>query len=499
MSRKTKKILKNINAKMMPYTVLFLLVAVVFSGVYMVLLPGDKSVRADTIDTNNWSYYKEITISDKVNEYQTLINITKTSGGDVDCEGHCNDNFSDLRFADAENNLVPYFICRSVSGSYAQVLVNNSFNDTTLYMYYGNSNAANESNGSSTFDFFDGFDGTSQDPLDQWTEYGTIDWSSDGYVALDEDDELFSDDSFSIGRTVHTYVTTNEQDVTLCAFYEAHGQEDNRTTLESTDAGGLSLTELRFQAEDDVSYTRQEDDIWSDPTAGYYHYCIRWDTDYVNASQNDVYATSTITANVPDVSLTVALRAWDSSQASTLTADWVGISKFDKNTQPSYSFGGENSISSATYEISGLNVDTRFIWSGEAGQSIWANDTGATYETLAIHTNVSLESDNCTDIFVDFGSLGIDSDITEEHINITVARNISDFTTNLYQVPSDGNVTINASVWDAQSWCAGDNPFPIVGVNITIYVRARISIPSGKDAGTYTNASGWAVKWKVVS
>jgi hypothetical protein len=98
-----------------------------------------------------WGNRKEITISNPVEDYQSLINISKSSGGDVSCEGHCNDNFSDIRFACANGTLLPYWIQEKTDGTECVVWVNNTFNDSTIYLYYNNTAAISASNATETF------------------------------------------------------------------------------------------------------------------------------------------------------------------------------------------------------------------------------------------------------------------------------------------------------------------------------------------------------------
>ena len=55
-----------------------------------------------------------------INEYQMFINVTKTSGGDVDCNNHCNDDFGDIRFVDVDNSTyLDYWIEKKIDGSFA--------------------------------------------------------------------------------------------------------------------------------------------------------------------------------------------------------------------------------------------------------------------------------------------------------------------------------------------------------------------------------------------
>lgn len=101
------------------------------------------------------------------------------NGYDVYCQGNCNNDFSDLRFLDANQNdqLLPYWIENYVSGDYAAIWVKiseslSSGNTVTLNIYYGNASATSLSNGTNTCEFFDDFNSLN---WDNWNSYGTGD------------------------------------------------------------------------------------------------------------------------------------------------------------------------------------------------------------------------------------------------------------------------------------------------------------------------------------
>ena len=114
----------------------------------------------------DWSYRKELNISNPVSDYQMQLVVGYDSGAssyDVHCEGHCNTNFSDLRFTASDGTtLRSYWIERKTDGDTCLVWINTS-GESKIYMYYGNNNVGCQSNGNSTFLFFDDFLGTSLD------------------------------------------------------------------------------------------------------------------------------------------------------------------------------------------------------------------------------------------------------------------------------------------------------------------------------------------------
>jgi hypothetical protein len=132
--------------------------------------------RAREVNLNSSIHGQPIELSN----YQIKINVNYGSGaseGDtVYLSGRCQPSFGDVRFTwynAAENTEVecPYWTEQVASGSNAvfwvkvpQIQSSNS----TLYIYYGQSNAVSTSNGNQTFEFFDDFSGT----LSKWTTVG---------------------------------------------------------------------------------------------------------------------------------------------------------------------------------------------------------------------------------------------------------------------------------------------------------------------------------------
>ncbi len=106
---------------------------------------------------SSWNYKIDNTITDGVRPYQISLNISNSIGTNnathVYCGGHCNVNFTDIRFTLDNNTLLPYWI--EDNSSTGKVWVNVTANGT-VNMYYGNTNAVSTSNGTNTFIQFHG-------------------------------------------------------------------------------------------------------------------------------------------------------------------------------------------------------------------------------------------------------------------------------------------------------------------------------------------------------
>jgi hypothetical protein len=113
----------------------------------------------------HWSHRKEITITESsgsaLANYQVKIDVSYESAMQAD--------FGDLRFTNASDIPLDYWLESKTDGSLATVWVEvdsiAASADTTIYMYYGNPTASSASSGDATFNFFDDFsDGT----LNKW-------------------------------------------------------------------------------------------------------------------------------------------------------------------------------------------------------------------------------------------------------------------------------------------------------------------------------------------
>lgn len=119
----------------------------------------------------NWQYRKQFSISGKNGGYQMKIIIGNTSGGNITCNSHARSNFGDIRFVSYSDNSteLSYWLKNYTAGTQATFWVNNSRNDTSIWLYYGNSIASTTSSGDNTFYFFDDFSNDlSKWAMDSW-------------------------------------------------------------------------------------------------------------------------------------------------------------------------------------------------------------------------------------------------------------------------------------------------------------------------------------------
>jgi hypothetical protein len=119
----------------------------------------------------SWLYRKKLNINNKNIGYQMKIVVGNVSGGNVSCNGHAKNNFGDIRFISFSDNTtqLSYWMKNFTSNVQVTFWINNSLNDSSIWMYYGNSGVSSRSNGSNTFYFFDDFsNGLSKWVMNSW-------------------------------------------------------------------------------------------------------------------------------------------------------------------------------------------------------------------------------------------------------------------------------------------------------------------------------------------
>ncbi len=115
------------------------------------------------LDAGDWNYYRKITIKNNsgtpLNNYQILIELRSANFDFAKAKS----DGSDIRFTDATENELSYWIEEwNVESMNAKVWVNVPFipanGESTITMYYGNENARSVSDGVATFVWFDEYE-----------------------------------------------------------------------------------------------------------------------------------------------------------------------------------------------------------------------------------------------------------------------------------------------------------------------------------------------------
>jgi len=124
---------------------------------------------------DGWSHHSICTLTNPDNDYQLRINVTYNgAGADINCEGHVQTDFDDVRFIDYDLvTELSYWLEKKVDSSYATFWVklpSDATTDGKIYVFFGNPAATSNSNGINTFIYFQDFTGvTGTDPAG-WTD-----------------------------------------------------------------------------------------------------------------------------------------------------------------------------------------------------------------------------------------------------------------------------------------------------------------------------------------
>ena len=245
--------------------------------------------------------------------------------------------FQDIRFNTKSGVYIDYWIESYVASTSAVVWIElpDAITDPgsdTIWMYYGNDGLSDGSNIDNTFLFGDDFTGD----LSKWNTVGTPTISS-GTLLLNDDDDVTSITTFDFGVIVTSKVKADEQDISFVGFYKDAG---DRTQLQNSD----SLAPNDF---DRISLVSFENDVWEDFQNNewdtwqniYHQYTIkRISSSLLEYSQDSNSTTYTNSSYISTQSMVVNMYVWDSSQESTLIADWIFVRKYIAD-EPTASYG----------------------------------------------------------------------------------------------------------------------------------------------------------------
>lgn len=558
MSKKVRKILKNVEAKVKVSTVIILVIIATLS-VTFVLMP-ETNVRAETEDFGN---YKVITI-DNTYVDETLTNFPvwvyniSVDFKDSDNSGPIQPDGDDIAFYNLDNITKYNHEIELYDGTTGEigiwVNVTSIANDvaTQFLIYYGDADGDNQENVTDTWDGnFVGVWHLKEDPAVAGAG-GIVDSTINYYNgtdtgSMDADDHNVSgmagyamdfdgvDDFINISSgglpadladdakgTIEIWL--NQKDDSAVLFCTNDFSDDNDYFYFNY---GLDPCVMRAHSGTANTWkpacsTTLTNGVWwyyvmdSDDTTN--HFYLNSSTEAVNtweAGSNDgtwfdatgIGQDTTVIGmlhrnegNVaPTESTLDEIRISDISRSHA----WINAT-YDTISSPStfLTFGSE-ALSDSAFSLSGYDGSNRITWSGETGETVWSNATS--YGTLNASYNVQ-PADNCSEMKVYVTNLS--NYVFAQNITLYVSSDNINFAVLNYDAgngngvfPTDGgNLTVNTTTWPAAD--AGTDPFPLDGgaawENGSIYFRFELAIPGGIDAGTFTK-DDWLVWWKVIS
>jgi len=335
----------------------------------------------------SWTYRKSCTVTNNIDDYQMKIIVGNSSGGNVTCGGHAQSDFDDIRFVNSTGNELPYWRENYTADTQATFWINNSYNDSKIWMYYGNNSVSTTSNGTNTFIFFDDFEGSNYN-TDVWETQGTdTTWTVANSIMtmqstgdpgangaefrLKQSANITVDGAFlcakmSAKRDINSWATqpsltlkTTEDPDTMGMWYRAAGGDHMRT--------GYNLNGVNYGENDDISSEAWTDDAWhyfimrKDPSTPYVSFqVLKADkTQWGNEVTNNV----AFTDDMSPLYFIYYQRVYSSGYNTKI--DYVFISKWTV-TEPSWSsFGSEEEAGWMQWDNASQNPDTNSPWSWE--------------------------------------------------------------------------------------------------------------------------------------
>lgn len=330
----------------------------------------DKITCLDPWWNNSWSYYKYLGINHKNDSYQMRINLSKPNSADsiytTDTEGHCADDFGDIRFTDVWNNTLSYWIENYTTAAdaiiWVKVPANVSTSHAGILMYYGSAGATSIADGNDTFIFFDDFDGAALDVY-KWNGIsGTIPVAN-GHVVLDASDRMYTNNSnyglFNSpengGARAKTNLTVTDFDNYLMQFepYENFSYSLRMVSSDNDAPGNIDGVSCVVKNWNDVTEESIVNDHSCPPMNSQNRLMIEW----ANISNNEspfanfwvinntggeelcIFQTTNILA-VPDIPLNLT-HACFSPTASAMTINWTWVGKFNVTEPNFFNIGAE--------------------------------------------------------------------------------------------------------------------------------------------------------------
>lgn len=289
----------------------------------------------------DWRYKKSVTISGGTANYQMMMTIGFSSGGDVTLNSHCNTDFSDVRFIDSdEDTELPYWLESKTDSDNAVFWVKTDGADT-IYIYYGNATATSDSDGDDTFVLFDDFPGPTLDAT-KWTSSGTITFPTASEVKCQgATGEIASINTYGYGYAVRGYGILGDQNT-------SNGQASIGFNNDLQDTNCVEIYSYRQNPTPGAltGYTKK-DSVTSSVSCVVLESLNYRTFDVARNTTNDVcnFKVSTgswvqITTNIPTGSYPCDLYVRNA--ADYVQFGWLLVRNY-KSTEPSWSaFGSEN-------------------------------------------------------------------------------------------------------------------------------------------------------------
>jgi hypothetical protein len=290
----------------------------------------------------SFKYMKNCYLSNKYLGYQQKITVGKSSGGNVSCGGHCNNDFGDIRFIHDNATILNYWIQNYTSGVQATIWVNNFYNDSCINMYYGKPTATSISNGTLTFLLFDDFLGTALN--------STI-WKTTGAPSPTFHNSEMYISTLGTNKYISSYKTFSQNtSVSARSHYKSGERSDTLGYGINNPSPYYTPPNYVFNDGDaSVSYF-----VWCNNlaysgssttavTSIYKIYTLDRSgaTRVIGKINGTILSGADSTTNTPRTAMNVSIGKGAGSEQSNITIDWIFVSTIRATKQAWSSFGSE--------------------------------------------------------------------------------------------------------------------------------------------------------------
>lgn len=521
MNRDKRSLLKQMKASknsMGSLFIMFLMIMAIFATTMIILSPNPATASA--VD---YAYYKELTIeSDYINGVDLTnfpILVHDNTGdllGDVESDGN------DIAFFDSTNTtqynheIEEYNSTTGELIAWVNITSLSHQTDTTINMFYGDSDGGYSVGYNPTEVWDSNFTGVYHMNASTTTTSGCYDstaganhgtfngnmptnvdgWIGGGQYGADDPDYI------ELPSGVNC-----PQDVTVTMLYKSDGLGDNKQVIwhQREDA-----TEYRYFSASGIN-THEFNCAEGGSPEAYIDggtrntYWTHWAgsahatnnaTLYINASNIGVDTEYQITQHSYG---NIYLGLQGSAGHLYGTIDEVRISNTRRSnvwlTTSYYATGGANDFvtfgsetESGSATVVNFNLDNDlFTFQAEQGETIWANESASIYETGEFNISYNESGDGVEYIRINYTE-DFHANITNSKISVQFNIQNSSWNSNVLTLEDGANtIWLNSSVWDAQSYCIGADPFPIQE-DTSLWMRTKVAIPTGIGNETYSNS-----------
>ena len=521
MSDRTKSFLKNIEAKALPYTVLFLLVAVTFSGLFLVLPPDDKIVSADEGSLTFIGYHDAGDASTGIYSTGGFFFYNSSGAYAITCGGYGGSPTNDVIRTTLDNTGGAVANTSVVLGNlnlavYTHCTVFDWLNHTFYIM--GGANPRTNMVQAFCLDNNTGWDTGANlpsvyDSLSlQGIWYDGTCFAFGGEITGDEESHILAYCPANNTAWLYDTITTATLGTGIGAGYSGTG---DTIYLFGGRLGSTSSDKI-------IAYCFSNKTDWQAGTLS------RGGAEIGGVIYNDVNDTFIIG---PSYDKGTTTRDTDISEFDPDTGIDACINNntyggmpfviFDnRSSNKTVYIGGGHDGASAHKEINMLDLSlgssstfntditlkgltsNRITWAGEVDDTVWCNSSGTGNEWMEINCTINATYD-ITELRVwvgDLNNTGSTAYINASNITLYASSDNSSYGVPTHNpgngngVFTDGgcNITLNTTTWNAGTM--GSDPFSISS-NSSIYVIFKLSIPSGQSVDTYDSISSTA--WTV--